>query len=115
EGGLRMLDGTEGIRMDPVLPSVAAFHSPETGTIDSHRYMLALQGDLEDAGGVLALNTPVERLSLTPAGWEVRFGGREPGSLTVDAVVNSAGPGAQKLARATQRHPAAPLPPLAPS
>src|SRR5262249_56209349 len=101
EGGLRMLDGTEGIRMDPVLPSVAAFHSPETGIIDSHRYMLALQGDMEDAGGVLALNSPVERLALTPAGWEVRFGGAEPGSLLVGAVVNSTGPCAHQLAPPT--------------
>ena len=110
--GLRMLDGPDAIRMEPALACAAAFHSPETGIIDSHRYMLALQGDLEDAGGLLALNTPVERLSLTPAGWEVRFGGREPGSLTVDAVVNSAGHGAQKLARATEGHPADRVPRL---
>jgi len=99
--GLRMLDAAEAIRMEPALSCVAAFHSPETGIIDSHRYMLALQGDIEDAGGVLALNTPVQRLTRTPAGWEVRFGGAEPGSLIVDAVVNSAGHGAQALARAT--------------
>jgi len=111
--GLRMLDGAEAIRMEPALACVAAFHSPETGIIDSHRYMLALQGDLEDAGGMLALNTPVERLAFTPAGWLVRFGGAEPGSLLVDAVVNSAGHGAQKLARATEGYPADRVPRLA--
>ncbi len=58
-----MLEGAEAMRMEPALACVAAFHSPETGIIDSHRYMLALQGDLEDRGGVLALNTPVERLA----------------------------------------------------
>src|SRR5713226_4971202 len=110
--GLRMLDGATAIRMEPALACVAAFHSPETGIIDSHRYMLALQGDMEDAGGVLALNTPVERLALTPVGWEVRFGGTEPGSLLVDAVVNSAGHGAQKLARATEGYPAHRVPRL---
>ena len=56
-----MLEGAEAMRMEPALACVAAFHSPETGIIDSHRYMLALQGDLEDRGGMLALNTPVER------------------------------------------------------
>src|SRR6202030_1177102 len=95
--GLRMLDSPAAIRMEPALACAAAFHSPQTGIIDSHRYMLELQGDLEDGGGVLALNTPVGRRALTSAGWEVRFGGREPGCLTVDAVVNSAGHGAQKL------------------
>jgi L-2-hydroxyglutarate oxidase LhgO len=110
--GLRMLDGAEAIRMEPALACVAAFHSPETGIIDSHRYILALQGDIEDAGGVLALNTPVEGLALTPAGWEVRFGGPAPGSIVVDAVVNSAGHGAQKLARATEGYPADRVPRL---
>ena len=110
--GLRMLGGAEAIRMEPALACVAAFHSPETGIIDSHRYMLALQGDMEDAGGALALNTPVEQLTLTAAGWEVRFGGREPGTFTVDAVVNAAGHGAQKLARATDGYPADRVPRL---
>jgi L-2-hydroxyglutarate oxidase LhgO len=110
--GLRMLTGDEATAMEPALSCVAAFHSPETGIIDSHRYMLALQGDMENAGGVLAPNTPVERLTPTQAGWEVRFGGREPGTLTVDAAINAAGHGAQALARATEGYPAARVPRL---
>jgi L-2-hydroxyglutarate oxidase LhgO len=110
--GLAMLDSAEAIRMEPALACVAALHSPETGIIDSHRYMLALQGDMEDAGAVLALHTPVERLKLAPSGWEVRFGGPQPGSLQVDAVVNSAGHGAQKLAYATEGYPAVRVPRL---
>ena len=102
---LTMLKGAEAMRAEPSLACVAAFNSPETGILDSHRYMLALQGDMEDAGGVLALNTPVERLVRTAAGWEVFYGGRDSGSLTVDAVVNSAGHGAQKMARATEGYP----------
>jgi L-2-hydroxyglutarate oxidase LhgO len=110
--GLRMLSGAEAIRMEPALSCVAAFHSPETGIIDSHRYMLALQGDMEASGGVLALNTPVGRIAGTPAGWEVHFGGPEPGTLVVDAVVNSAGHGAHKLAHATDGYPAERVPRL---
>ena len=110
--GLRMLEGAEAMRMEPALACVAAFHSPETGIIDSHRYMLALQGDLEDRGGMLAFNTPVERLTPVRGGWEVRFGGSEPGTLTVDAVVNSAGHGAQAVARATEGYPPERVPKL---
>jgi L-2-hydroxyglutarate oxidase LhgO len=110
--GLQMLTGAEARRMEPALACVAAFHSPETGIIDSHRYMLALQGDLENSGGALALNTPIARLALTSAGWEIAFGGSEPGSLTVDAVVNSAGHGAQTLARATEGYPSERVPRL---
>jgi hypothetical protein len=43
---------------------------PETGIVDSHRYMLALEGDLEDHGGVIALNTSIERLVKVAGGWE---------------------------------------------
>src|SRR5262249_51910291 len=74
--------------------------------------MLALQGDLEDRGGVVAFDTPVERLTPAAAGWEVRFGGKERGTLVVDAVVNSAGHGAQAVARATQGYPPARVPRL---
>src|SRR5258707_3319878 len=101
-----MLDAAAAKRMEPALFCVAAFHSAETGIIDSHRYMLALQGDIEDRGGVLAFNTPVERIARAGAGWRVDFGGPEPGSLTVDAVINSASHGAQRLARATEGYPA---------
>ena len=36
-------------------------HSPSTGIVDSHAFMLSLLGDLENAGGVLALMSPVAR------------------------------------------------------
>jgi L-2-hydroxyglutarate oxidase LhgO len=98
--------------MEPALYCVAALLSHETGIIDSHAYMLALQGDLEDRGGMIAFNTPVEALRHTPDGWEVRFGGAEAGTMTVDAVVNSAGLGAQKIAHLTEGYPAARIPRL---
>jgi L-2-hydroxyglutarate oxidase LhgO len=67
--------------------------------------MRALQGDLEDRGGAIAFNTKVERLIHTQAGWVVRYSGTECGELAVDAVVNSAGLGAQMLARRTDDYP----------
>ena len=51
-------------------------------------------------------------MARTAQGWEVRFGGAEAGTLLVDAVVNSAGLGAQKLARATEGYPEARVPRL---
>src|SRR3979411_370471 len=77
-----MLDAGAAVRMEPALSCVAAFHSAETGIIDSHRYMLALQGDIEDRGGVLAFNTPVERIARAGAGWRIDFGGPQSRSLT---------------------------------
>ena len=86
--------------------------SPETGVIDSHRFMLALRGDLEDHGGAIAFNTPIERLERSRGGWQARFGGSDPQSIAVDAVVNCAGLGAQRLARATAGYPCERIPRL---
>ncbi|MGB6560653.1 MAG: FAD-dependent oxidoreductase, partial [Pseudolabrys sp.] len=78
---------------------------PNTGIVSSHEFMTALRGDLEDHGGVIAFDTKVERLIHTQAGWVVRFSGIESGELAVDAVVNSAGLGAQALARRIDDYP----------
>ncbi|MGA7331486.1 MAG: FAD-dependent oxidoreductase, partial [Pseudolabrys sp.] len=95
--GFTMIDGAAARAMEPALNCVAALHSRETGIIDSHSFMRRMQGDLEDRGGAIAFNTKVERLIHTQ-GWVVRFSGIESGELAVDAVVNSAGLGAQALA-----------------
>jgi L-2-hydroxyglutarate oxidase LhgO len=109
---LRMLAAAEATHMEPALACVAAFHSPETGIVDSHRYMLAMRGDLEDHGGRIAFHTPVERVERQPGGWIVHYGGVEPGHVQVDAVVNAAGHGAQQLALMTDGYPAARVPRL---
>jgi L-2-hydroxyglutarate oxidase LhgO len=103
--GLAMIDGEAARRLEPALDCVAALVSPETGIIDSHGLMLALQGDLEDRGGMIAFATAVQRLTPTPEGWHVHFSGAEAGSFDVDAVVNAAGIGAQALARTIEGLP----------
>lgn len=104
--------GANAIReLEPELNAVGAMLSPHTGIIDSHALMLALQGDMEDAGGVVAFGTKVERLTPSAHGWEVRVAG-EAEPMLVDAVVNSAGLGAQSIARATDGYPAVRVPRL---
>src|SRR4051794_850379 len=110
--GLEFLGGNAARAMEPALYCTAALLSSETGIIDSHGFMLALEGDLEDCGGMIAFNTPIERITPTASGWEVTFGGAESGTLTVDAVINSAGLGAQTIARATDGYPEARVPRL---
>jgi L-2-hydroxyglutarate oxidase LhgO len=103
--GLRLIDGRAARAMEPELVCAAALLSPETGIIDTHAYMLALRGDLEDAGGMIAFNTPVERIERRNGQWHARFGGPEAGEAAFDAVVNAAGLGAQQLARAMPDYP----------
>jgi L-2-hydroxyglutarate oxidase LhgO len=103
--GLSFLDGAEAMRLEPALSCTAAILSSETGIIDSHAFMLALQGDLEDAGGALALTTPIERLHRAGGRWIATLGGAAADEVAFDAVVNSASLGAQALARATEGYP----------
>jgi L-2-hydroxyglutarate oxidase LhgO len=110
--GLTYLTGDEARALEPNLACTGAVLSQETGIVDSHALMLALRGDLENAGGAIAFHAPVERIARTAQGWDVHVGGSEPTDLTVDAVVNAAGLGAQALARATEGYPADRVPPL---
>jgi L-2-hydroxyglutarate oxidase LhgO len=109
--GLSFLTAAQALALEPNLSCTGAVLSSETGIIDSHALMLALQGDLEDAGGMIAFNAPVERIRRTRAGWEVQVG-NEPDALVFDAIVNAAGLGAQALARATPDYPQERVPPL---
>ena len=86
---LRLLTAAEAQTMEPALACVAAVHSPSTGIVDSHGLMLSLQGDFENAGGLVALNSPVAGAVCTPEGIVVRMvDGTE---LMAQTVVNAAG------------------------
>src|SRR5437867_6815418 len=77
--GLLMLDAAAARRLEPALSCIAALHSSETGIIDGHAFMLALQGDLEDRGGMIAFQTRIEKLHPTARGWTAEFGGQDGG------------------------------------
>jgi L-2-hydroxyglutarate oxidase LhgO len=110
--GLEMIGGNAARGLETELACIGALSSPESGIIDSHAFMLALWGELEDRGGSIAFATPVERMSYAAPHWQVQFGGRDAGTVAFDAVVNSAGLGAQALARRIEGYPADKVPPL---
>ena len=110
--GTEMIGGNAARAMEGELSCIGALWSPETGIIDSHSYMRALWGEIEDHGGMIAFQTPVERVSFRAPHWHVQFGGREPSAFDFDAVINSAGLGAQALARRIEGYPAAQVPRL---
>ncbi|WP_349369449.1 NAD(P)/FAD-dependent oxidoreductase [Salinarimonas sp.] len=106
---LHLVSGEEARAMEPALACVGALHSPETGIVDSHALMLALQGEIEDHGGALAVMTPIDRLVFRDGAWEVVVEGE---AHRFDAVVNAASLGAQAIARATEGFPAEAIPKL---
>ena len=89
--GLELISGKQAMAMEPNLYCTAAMWSPETGIIDSHAYMLALQGEIEDHGGTIAFMTPVTRIEPMPnGGFRVTVSGVEPAVITCRRLVNSA-------------------------
>jgi L-2-hydroxyglutarate oxidase LhgO len=95
------IDKTEMQRREPHLNCVSALWSPSTGTIDSHAYMLALQADLENAGGNIVFNSKVTGGKVDSEKLELMlFDGEGSISLAANTVVNCAGLGGDKLAQA---------------
>jgi L-2-hydroxyglutarate oxidase LhgO len=83
--------------LEPALECVAAIHSPSTGIVDSHGLMLSLQGDLENAGGMVAFHSPLAGACVTPQGLELTA--KDGTQLRARTVVNAAGVHAPMLAR----------------
>ncbi len=94
---LVLISRDEAQALEPALECVAAVHSPSTGIVDSHGLMLALQGDLENAGGMVAFNSPLARATVTPQGIELTAA--DGTQLCARTVVNAAGVHAPALAR----------------
>jgi L-2-hydroxyglutarate oxidase LhgO len=53
------LQAAQAQALEPALRCTAALMSPTTGIVDSHGFMLALQGDLERHGGAVAFGSAV--------------------------------------------------------
>ena len=97
---MRVLSRDEAVALEPALSCHGALLSPSTGILDSHAYMLALQGDAENAGAVLAFHSPVLSGRVVPEGIVLETGGAEPMTLLCRSLVNAAGLGAPALGRA---------------
>lgn len=97
-GDLVFLDRAQVASMEPALHAYAALYSPSTGIVDTHALMLALQGEAEDHGAVLAFRAPVLSGRVEDDRVTVETGGREPARLVARCVVNAAGLMAARIA-----------------
>lgn len=103
---LRLLTPAQARDMEPALACTAALLSPSTGIVDSHAYMLALQGAAEAAGALFAFHAPVTGGQAAGDGVELEVGGAEPMRLAARLVVNAAGLHAPAVARRLRGMPA---------
>jgi len=106
------LSGAEARALEPALVAERALLSPSTGIIDSHALMLALRGDAEAHGAMIALKTPVVSGRVERRGLTIETSGAAPMRIAADLVVNAGGLGAQAIARSIVGMPAAKIPPL---
>ncbi len=95
--GLEWLAAHSVAELEPEVRCVAGLWSAETGILDSHALMLALQGDLEAAGGIVVLNSPATGVNRRGSIFEVEVG-PDHDRVGCDVFVNSTGLGAQALA-----------------
>jgi L-2-hydroxyglutarate oxidase LhgO len=98
---LVFLSGSQAKAMEPALRCEAALHSPSTGIVDSHALMLSYLGDMENAGGLLALNSSVQSVLLNqgPNPYPHVVVMQDGTELACQNLVNAAGLSAPGLTR----------------
>ena len=68
---LQLLTRSQARALEPEVDCTAALLSPSTGIVDSHAFMLALQGDAEHAGAVFAFHSAVRQGRVVDGGVEL--------------------------------------------
>jgi len=100
---IKMISGDAAKALEPNLQCSAAILSSSTGIVDSHGYMLSLLGGFEDAGGMVAYQSPL--ISAKPigndaeGGFELEIGGADGMQIQTKLLINCAGMSAPALAQ----------------
>ena len=100
---IKMLTGEQAKSMEPELQCSAALLSASTGIVDSHGFMLSLLGGFEDAGGMIAYQSPL--ISAKPIGskaqdgFELEIGGSDAMKIQTKLLINCAGMSASAIAK----------------
>lgn len=100
---IKMISGAQAKALEPQLQCEAAVLSNSTGVVDSHGLMLSLLGGFEDAGGMVAYQSPL--LSAKPiganaeGGFELTIGGADGMTIQTKLLINCAGLSAPALAQ----------------
>ena len=107
---LQRLSAAEARALEPELACTAALLSPSTGIVDSHGLMLALLGDAQRDGTLLALHSPLSHGALGPTGMVLESGGADRLRFKASLVVNAAGLWAPEVAASLAGFPRALIP-----
>ena len=112
-GDLRPLSKGDIAALEPDLFTMEGLFSPSTGIIDSHQYMLALLGGLENHGGTLVRKARVTAIAKMPEGFALTVA-NDGGEFVLHTriLINSAGLWAQQTAALIDALPRRFVPPL---
>ena len=107
---LSLLDQDQAHEREPALRCAGALYSPSSGILDSHAFMLSLQGDAEHANATFAFRSALVAGRATSNGIELTVEGDATMQLKARLVVNCAGLFAPRVARSIGGLPAASIP-----
>ena len=100
---IQMISGFQARVLEPQLQCEAALLSATTGIVDSHGLMRSLLGGFEDAGGMIAYQSPL--ISAKPigenakGGFELNIGGNDGMQIRTKLLINCAGLSAPAIAQ----------------
>jgi len=96
---IELIDAGTAMARQPQLNCTAALLSPSTGIVDSHSLMISLQGDVENNGGMVVCQSPVEEVSENNGVFTLTIG--EPSSMDLRCreLINCSGLFATDIAR----------------
>ncbi len=89
--GLHAVTGAHAMAMEPELSCRSALYSPDTGIIDTHAFMLSLQGEAEAHGAAVAFRSSVAGGQARGEGMELQIGDADGTRLLASHVVIAAG------------------------
>lgn len=91
-GDIEYLSASQVKALEPALTVAAGLRSPSSGIVDVHALMLALQADLEGAGGSVVPLSEFVEAEAEADGLRLRIAaGDETHAMTAQTVVNAAG------------------------
>jgi L-2-hydroxyglutarate oxidase LhgO len=96
---LELLGRSEIAALEPDLRAVAALHSPSTGIIDSHAFMMAMAGEAEAFNASLICNASATSIRRDRGCWRLCIEGEESPVLSSRWVANCGGLSAPRVAR----------------
>jgi len=107
---LEILERSQARALEPALSCVGALHSPLSGIVDTHAYMLALLGQAQHHSATFVFNTRVTAMEVRADGILIGVNEASP-TLRARQVINCAGLYAPHVAHLIRGFPAERIPP----